>query len=268
MKKHSTIYIIGLIISVILIGLYFINTSNAFCILSCSIGASLIGAVALAFFLELSDKNKKKEDISTFRKEKLTQIKSYLTRVTEITIRKFYNLNSDKLEKDKVYAVKYNDIKDILINEYTNFEISSYEQGVYNQQIIDFYNDGFSILDTIVSMVNKIISQEDLLVINKIFTKEEIEILRTTTVTLPVVDKNSLELTIYNVTFIIDQLLNIPEISILKDYYGVYSVNDHRMAICDNNKQPVIRPLNIIFKLDESIRNGEELIKTKENNNG
>lgn len=262
MKKHSTIYIIGLIISVILIGLYFINTSNAFCILSCSTGASLIGAVALAFFLEISDKKRKKEEIATFRKEKLNLIKSYLTRVLEITIRKFYNLYSDKLEKDKVYAIKYNDIKDILIDNFTNFEIANYEKGIYDQQAINFYNDGFSVLDTIVGMVNKIISQEDLMIINKIFTKEEIEILRTTTITLPVVDRNSLELTIYNVTFIIDQLLNIPEISMLKEYYGVYSVNDHRMAICDNKKQPVIRPLNIIFKLDESIKSGEELINT------
>lgn len=50
--KKRWIYLIGLLISVVMIGLYFIDSNNAWCVLSCSIGASLIGAVGLGWSID------------------------------------------------------------------------------------------------------------------------------------------------------------------------------------------------------------------------
>lgn len=67
-KIHYTLYAIFLGISVLLIGLYFIKTSNAWCILSCSVGASLIGAVALGLCIEWrSETNRVNQNKQTFR---------------------------------------------------------------------------------------------------------------------------------------------------------------------------------------------------------
>lgn len=60
-KSNLIIYIIACIVSLICIGLFFIDKDSAWCILSCSIGASGIGAVVLALTLEISN-NKIKED--------------------------------------------------------------------------------------------------------------------------------------------------------------------------------------------------------------
>lgn len=254
------IFLITFCISIDLILIYFINPKNTLFNVSMGIGASLIGAVFLAFLLEFNDNKINNEKIKVFRKEKFNLIKSYLTRAIEMIIRKFYILYYNELDKNKIYALKYSDIKEILINKFIDYDIYNYENNNFNQQTINMYNDGFSILDTIINMVNKIIAQDDLLIINEILSKEEIEKLRTTTVNIPVVNNNSLELTIYNATFVIDQLLDIKEMSELKNYYGIYSVKDHRMSICNDNKKSVITPLNIIFNLDDSIKNGKELI--------
>lgn len=57
-KRNLCIYIVGLAISLVLLGLYFINPNNPWCIVSCSIGASGLGAVILAGLIEDSNNRK------------------------------------------------------------------------------------------------------------------------------------------------------------------------------------------------------------------
>lgn len=67
-KIHYTLYGIFLGISILLIGLYFIKPSNEWCVLSCSVGASLIGAVVLGFCIEWrSETNRVNQNKQTFR---------------------------------------------------------------------------------------------------------------------------------------------------------------------------------------------------------
>ena len=54
-KLHYIIYSCGVAISLILIGLFFICPENPWCVVSCSTGGSLIGAVVLGFFIDLSN---------------------------------------------------------------------------------------------------------------------------------------------------------------------------------------------------------------------
>lgn len=67
-KSNLIIYIIAGIVSLICIGLFFIDKNNAWCIVSCSIGASGIGAVLLSVTIELSNNNKQEKTIQNDRK--------------------------------------------------------------------------------------------------------------------------------------------------------------------------------------------------------
>lgn len=49
------IYLGGLLLSILLMGLYFIDPINPWCVVCCSIGASLIGAVVLGYLIELGN---------------------------------------------------------------------------------------------------------------------------------------------------------------------------------------------------------------------
>ena len=80
-RRNLCIYIVGLAISIVLLGLYFIDTNNPWCIMSCSIGASGIGAVILAWLIEdsnnrrlASEKSKTRESITSPIIRDLTQI--------------------------------------------------------------------------------------------------------------------------------------------------------------------------------------------------
>lgn len=60
-KRNFYIYLSGLLLSILLIGLYFIDKDHPWCIVCCSVGASLIGAVVLGYCIELGNANSKKE---------------------------------------------------------------------------------------------------------------------------------------------------------------------------------------------------------------
>jgi len=257
-------YSIPLFFSIILIGLFFINKESPWCIVSCSIGASLFGAILLAYFIELSNNRRQQKEILEFRKEKLSIINFYLSRILEIILRKFLIDKRSKMIANKKYALQYKDIKQILINECSEKELKySGKDDSTNERGNDFKNyfDGYALFDTIILFVNKILIQEDILMLNKIFTKEEISLFRSTTFSFPVLDNNSFEFSISNSTSVIDQLLELKELHFLDNCYGVYDYDKNRMGLCDQDGKAVIRPLNIIFNLQEAITNGKELLK-------
>ena len=80
-KRNLLIYIIGGVLSFTLLGLYFIDKDNPWCIICCSIGASGIGAVILAWLIEdsnnrrmVDEKKKTRACISSPIIRDLTQI--------------------------------------------------------------------------------------------------------------------------------------------------------------------------------------------------
>ena len=103
MKKgiHYTIYGIGLLLSITFIGLYFIDKENAWCILSCSIGASLIGAVVLGYFIDLSNSRNKSEQSKRIFQIAHGQLYSTINSLLMVVyhpLKQFYKLKDDKTE--------------------------------------------------------------------------------------------------------------------------------------------------------------------------
>lgn len=82
-KRNLVIYILGLAISLLLLGLYFIAPDSPWCIVSCSIGASGIGAVVLAYFIEWSNEKTKEENKRAIRASKLYSIETKAIRLLE-----------------------------------------------------------------------------------------------------------------------------------------------------------------------------------------
>ena len=251
------LYIIIFLLSIALIAVYFINSQNAVCILSSSIGTSFLGAVVLTYLFEKMDKEKRQLEIMEFRSEKLGMLKIYLTKMIEILIFKFFVLNLKLLNKNKIYALRYLDVEKILINLYTQREYENTNKKENFNLDKNFYVDGLILMNNISEIVNKIIMQEDLLVLNKVFSKDEIAELKTVINYFPLLNDN-LELIMYSTTICIDQLLNIKELSYLKKYYGVYSQG--KFVICNENKESVNKPLNIDFNLENAIKNGLDII--------
>ncbi|MBQ3572241.1 MAG: hypothetical protein IJA15_05395 [Clostridia bacterium] len=92
---HYGIYGTGLFISIVLIGLYFINKDNAWCIVSCSVGASLIGAIVLGFALDCRNSHNKTEQSKRIFQIAHTQLYfkiNSLMMVLNLFVREFYQI--------------------------------------------------------------------------------------------------------------------------------------------------------------------------------
>ena len=82
-KRNRIIYGLGLLISVLLLGLYFINPQNPWCTISVSVGASGIGAVILAWLIEWSNEKTRAESRKAIRLSKLYLVDFFATRLLD-----------------------------------------------------------------------------------------------------------------------------------------------------------------------------------------
>lgn len=127
-KSHYLIYGLGVAISLTLIGLYFINPEFSWCIVSCSTGASLIGAVVLGFFIDLSNEMNKaahnKRVFEIAHVDMFTAMHSLLM-VVYHPLKEFYDIteNESAFKYDNLtiksliqkYIIAINDIKSCLV---------------------------------------------------------------------------------------------------------------------------------------------------------
>lgn len=112
-KENLWIYIVGLIISIVLLGLYFIDTTNPLCIMSCSIGASGIGAVILAALIENSNEKHAKKTVADFRENKLYALKFELLFLLISTIECYFKMKFEILNEpngDKCHRITYDEL--------------------------------------------------------------------------------------------------------------------------------------------------------------
>lgn len=112
-KENLWIYIGGLIISIILLGLYFIDTDNPWCIMSCSIGASGVGAVILAALIENSNEIYVKKTTDDLRENKLSAVGFELLFVLTSTIDCYYQMQFEVLNEpgsDKCQRITYDEL--------------------------------------------------------------------------------------------------------------------------------------------------------------
>ncbi len=82
-KRNFWIYLIGFILSFLFLGLYFIAPQSPWCTISVSVGASGIGAVILAGFIEWSNKKTRDESRKAIRLSKLYLMDFFATRLLE-----------------------------------------------------------------------------------------------------------------------------------------------------------------------------------------
>lgn len=95
-KRNRVIYGIGLAISIVLVVLYFICPENPWCVVSCSVGASGIGAVILACFIEWSNEKTRAENRKNVRATKLSSPKFIATYLLESCVTCYFR-KRDKL---------------------------------------------------------------------------------------------------------------------------------------------------------------------------
>lgn len=106
-KGNFWIYIVGLVISFLFIGLYFINPENAFLTVLMSVGASLVGAIVLAYFVDYFNCKNQDEKTAKIRYGKLDVIEvgaiALFERIAYWYFRKRFDIfsynNADKCHK-------------------------------------------------------------------------------------------------------------------------------------------------------------------------
>lgn len=95
---RNIIYIVFFLLSIILIGLYFICPNCAWYIVSCSIGASLLGAVALGFFLDLTINMQNKKILKVANLNIFSEINNLLTIINRVIRISFNRLKLGSFE--------------------------------------------------------------------------------------------------------------------------------------------------------------------------
>ena len=80
-KRNFLIYALALVISFLFCSLYFIDITCPWCILSCSVGASGVGAVVLAFFIERANNIRLKKEQDGQRKYILSSLESEIDKL-------------------------------------------------------------------------------------------------------------------------------------------------------------------------------------------
>lgn len=152
-KGNFWIYVVGLIISGVLIGVYFINPENAFLTVLMSVGASLVGAILLAYFIERSNNFVQEKNKEEVRNTKTLLLLRQAGFVFERTIWYYFRIWFDVLHKenkDKCHRISYHELWEELTlaskeifdkfnqgNEYSLKDYTTYQQ--FNEIIVGYY---------------------------------------------------------------------------------------------------------------------------------
>ena len=152
-KGNFWIYIVGLVVSGGLIGVYFIEPENCVLTVLMSIGASLVGAIVLAYFIELSNNKVQQKNKDEVRRTKTILLLRQAGFVFERTIWYYFRLLFDVLHKenkDKCHEIYYKELWEELTlaskevfnrfnqgDEYSIEDYVKYQQ--FNEIIVGYY---------------------------------------------------------------------------------------------------------------------------------
>ena len=149
-QANFVIYVVGFIISASLIGLYFIKPCLPILIVFCSIGASGIGAVLLAYFIDLSNEfrnEKNKQELTRKIFSLLIFFFDEYINETKKCIEKIYSIiGKQKIDIDNYEELK-NFVNDIILEYYLQ----------ENEKTVKLSNILLN-LENILLQINKIIS--------------------------------------------------------------------------------------------------------------
>lgn len=110
-KGNFWIYIVGLVVGFLFICLYFINPENAFLTVLMSVGASLVGAIILAYFIERSNNYGQQQNKEEVRRTKTLFLLRQAEFVFERTVWYYFRILFDVLhrekDKEKCHEVDY-----------------------------------------------------------------------------------------------------------------------------------------------------------------
>lgn len=126
-KGSFWIYLVGLILSGVSIRVYFIEPENCVLTVLMSIGASLVGAIVLAYFIELSNNKVQQKNKDEVRRTKTILLLRQAGFVFERTVWYYFRLLFDVLHKenkDKCHRITYQELWE---------ELSRVSQEIFNQ---------------------------------------------------------------------------------------------------------------------------------------
>lgn len=127
-KRNLIIYIVGLAVSILLLGLYFINPQSPWCTIFVSVGASGIGAVILACFIEWSNEKTRYENRQDIRKTKFHLVVVLATRLLERLAFCYFK------RKENIFSVR--DRETCYRIAYDEFWDELYKQEEYLEQLL------------------------------------------------------------------------------------------------------------------------------------
>ena len=170
------IYIIGVMVSSLLIGLYFIDHNKPGWILCCSIGASGIGAVLLAYFIDLGANQRENKILKRYIDSlKFTLARGYCEIINCIQKQYTKTIYSNETKLSDVLNEKFENLLRQTQNKYPIYK---------NKQIIDISQDEKSFVNSLKFQsrmgnlaieINDIFSHRYEFISNGYFDKREID---------------------------------------------------------------------------------------------
>lgn len=195
------IYSVGLLISFAFLGVYFINPENHILVVLMSIGASLIGAIVLAFSIEWSNQKNVEKHKSAVRMNQLRSLMYRLNFVLNRTAWLFFEvkkltdkaLNQETIEDDKVYFITFENLWVGLKNLITIYEFTFFDNDTYaptvtkidkiTQNAIDSYHNIFDYASEVSDSMKTFEA-------TGYFTSNETEAIKTVVTTLTILFRN------------------------------------------------------------------------------
>lgn len=179
--KHILTYVISIIISLVCIGVSFVEPCQHWCDVLCGIGTSGIGAVLLAIFIDLCNIRQKKAKIEIDRESILGKLKRDIFQIiaNEVTILE----KEDKEFKDTIENKTIATISELIIDEYSQkYKLLKIEQSE-NIEFYEKYEQAFEIRKKTLShiggyinlVIDDITNNRGEYIVHSILSNDEIE---------------------------------------------------------------------------------------------
>lgn len=182
-KSNFYIYLIGTIISVVLIGLYFISPNCSWYILSCSIGASGVGACILAYLVERSNNKLAELKANKIKSQSLHNLSNSIILFVASFIKSYFmvreRISEDITNSESIKLSNLNEISNYFINLENATIINGADNydDIIKNTIAKVSNNIDHSFDQLKNMLTHIENNQLFYTYNEIFTFEEFETL-------------------------------------------------------------------------------------------
>lgn len=256
-KGIYKVYIVAGIVSIVLISLFFINSQNPWCIVSCSIGASGVCAVLLAIFIELAnhkatEKNKKlvrREQFKIFNallSSLLQQMAIYVFEQKRL-LDKF--LNKESLKEGTLYCISIDSLLNGLDQLRNNKSLSDKKRNRIKSDLYGKASAMFTTSKNIYNILSELNHSIKVFEAMEYFTSEDIRHLKSLEYSFQIINTKD-DMFVYALKIAFDSMLKIEEFKKLKDYKAYYK----------DGKVSVSKKIESLGIEQEGMVNAEEIV--------